>query len=55
MLSDDEANQGGASVLSTAQLQAMIADTIQASLPSLEDAIATKVADSLTSRGEWRP
>lgn len=39
-------------VLSMAQLQTMITDSVQAALPSLENAIATKVADSLQSQGK---
>ena len=38
--------------LSLDQLQTMIRDSIQAALPSLEEAIATKVAESLQSRGK---
>ena len=48
----NEGEQHRRTELSLDQLQTMITGSIQAALPSLEEAIATKVADSLQSRGK---
>ena len=48
----DEDEQQRRTELSLDQLQTMITSSIQAALPSLEQAIAAKVAESLQSRGK---